>query len=259
MGATTEGLVVNDISSFKKALTKFSKKNGLELELTSSRDGYLSVAIKPLGRFLTAATVQDVNGLKELLPKQSRKLKNAKSMIRFSLGKDAESQRLIMEILKCHDNHGYILLNDCGHGKYIEVNEKGLVTPNLTKKQPTQILALRRYYNDFPVEIPTISIDEALNIDVEDIIRVYVDKNPEVSAETKEANGRTTSSVYYSDLIIVTYKSDTPYFVSDECMYGILANRHIFSTPQALRFISKIPKGKITYTQGIERCSLFPA
>lgn len=259
MGESTVGVMINDLKLFNKALQKLGRKNDLTFNMDGDikKNGYFSIDIKPTGRHMMVGILTNMDEIKDDLPKGTRKLKNAKSVLYVSFGKDAEAQNLIIDLLKCHDKAGYIRLNDCGHGKFIEVDNKGLVLPNLNKKQLPQIKALRRYYNDLPIKLETVSLQKVFEFDVDDIIKVYVDKNPEVTK--REAGNSATSSVYYSDMVVLVKGHLLPYLVDENDLYQIVNNNHINTTVLAERFIKSTPRNKIVYTQGKQRCDVFPA
>lgn len=262
MGSATVGVVSSDMRLFKKALKKFSDKNNYTVTTHGNSGESFFVDILPVNRKLFVHHTVEVQEIRKDLPKGTRKLKNARSLIYLSFGKDGEAQDLMVDLIKCHDKHGYVQLNDCGHGKYIEVNANGLVTPNLNKYQPPQMVALRKFYNDLPIELPTVSLEEAIRLsgdkefDDSNIAKVYVDNNPATDRQSNVTGVKSTQ--FYSDMVLVLKSRELPVMVNDGDLYNLVGSDSIMGSHKARAFINNISKDKVVFTQGKDRCDIFP-
>lgn len=254
MGADTRGLVSSNLKLLYKALDKLSKKKGYTY-VTGSNAGSSSgffIQILPINRSLFVFPIPDLTEYKEMLPKSSRRLKNSKSGISLYLGMDEQAQEFLVDLVKYHDNYGYVMLNDCGYGGFIEVDDKGLKMPNLRKKQHPHIKALRRYFNDLPQEIPEISLDKANSLNPDNIYKIYVSINP------RKMEGTSSSSKFLKDYYILSNDFKFPLKIRNTELYDVSSNRKINPTMKSFDLIQNIPKEKVVNTYNKEMSKLFP-
>lgn len=254
MGADTRGLVSGNLKLLYKALDKLSKKKGYTYSFgdnAGSSSGFF-ISIKPINRGLFVYPISDLSDYKENLPKNSRRMKNSKTGILLSLGKNEQAQEFMVDLVKCHDNFGYVMLDDCGYGNFIEVDSNGLVMKNLRMKQHPQIKAMRRYFNDLPQEIPEVSLNEANSLDEKNINKIYVSINPEYD------DGKTKSTRFLSDYYILSKDFDLPIKVKDNELYGVVGGNQIISSVVAFDLLKKLPKNKIINTYGKDMSYIFP-
>lgn len=254
MGADTRGLVSGNLKLLYKALDKLSKKKGYTYSFgdnAGSSSGFF-ISIKPINRGLFVYPISDLSDYKENLPKNSRRMKNSKTGILLSLGKNEQAQEFMVDLVKCHDNFGYVMLDDCGYGNFIEVDSNGLVMNNLRKKQHPQIKAMRRYFNDLPQEIPEVSLNEANSLNEKNINKIYVSINPEYN------DGKTKSTRFLSDYYILSKDFDLPIKVKDSELYGVVGGNQIISSVVAFDLLNKLPKNKIVNTYGKDMSYIFP-
>lgn len=254
MGVDTKGLVSGNLKLLYKALDKLSKKKGYTYDIgdkTSNSSGFF-IAIKPINRGLYVYPISDLSDYKENLPKNSRRMKNSKTGILLSLAMNEQAQEFMIDLIKCHDNFGYVMLNDCGYGNFIEVDSKGLVMKNLRMKQHPQIKAMRRYFNDLPQEIPEVSLDVANSLDEKNINKIYVSINPEYD------DGKTKSTRFLSDYYILSKDFDLPIKVKDSELYGVINGNYIVSNITSFDLLKKLPKNKIINTYGKDMSNIFP-
>lgn len=254
MGADTRGLVSGNLKLLYKALDKLSKKKGYTYNFgdnAGSSSGFF-ISIKPINRGLFVYPISDLSEYKNKLPKNSRKMKNSKTGILLSLGKNEQAQEFMVDLVKCHDNFGYVMLDDCGYGNFIEVDSKGLVMKNLRMKQHPQVKALRRYFNDLPQEIPEISLDTANSLNPDNINKVYVSINQETNG------GVTKSKEYLSDYYILSSDFRLPQKVKEEDLWAVIGANSIISSITAFDLLKKLPKSKIVNTHGKNMSDIFP-
>lgn len=254
MGADTRGLVSGNLKLLYKALDKLSKKKGYTYNFgdnAGSSSGFF-ISIKPINRGLFVYPISDLSEYKNKLPKNSRKMKNSKTGILLSLGKNEQAQEFMVDLVKCHDNFGYVMLDDCGYGNFIEVDSNGLVMNNLRKKQHPQIKAMRRYFNDLPQEIPEISLDVVNSLNVDNINKIYVSINPQIT------EGSTKSTKFLSDYYVLSKDFDLPQKVKENELWGVVGGNHIVSSVVAFDLLNKLPKNKIVNTYGKDMSDIFP-
>lgn len=243
MGADTKGLVSGNMNLLIKALDKATKNKGLTyaIDKKSTSNNYFFIHLFPIKRSLFVVQLDNLDEYKSLLPKHSRKMKNAKTGILLSLGCDTQAQDFMLQVIQCHDSFGYIQLNDCNIGGFIEVDEKGMVMDNLKKLKNPQLITMTGYAHGFPVDIPTISLSEANNLTPSNISRIYVSINPKVT------EGDFTSQKYLTDYFILSKDFDFPLKVKNIEMFSV-NRKHIVSNITAFDLLNKVPKRCIVNT-----------
>lgn len=253
MGANTQGLVSGNMKLLIKALDKISKNKGLtyEIDKTSTSEKHFFIHLFPIKRSLFVVQLDNLDEYKSLLPKHSRKMKNAKTGLLLSLGCNTQAQDFMLQLIQCHDSFGYIQLNDCNIGGFIEVDEKGMVMDNLKKLKNPQLITMTKYANGFPVDIPIIRVSEANKLNPSNISRIYVSINPKVT------EGEVTSQKYLSDYFILSKDFDLPLKVKNVELFSVKRN-HIVSNITAFDLLNKVPNGCIVNTYNKDLRELLP-
>lgn len=253
MGADTKGLVSGNMNLLIKALDKVTKNKGFTyaIDKTSTSKKYFFIHLFPIKRSLFVVHVDDLTEYKPLLPKSSRKMKNSKTGLLLSLGCDTQAQDFMLQLIQCHDSFGYIQLNDCNLGGFIEVDEKGMVMDNLKKLKNPQLIAMTKYANGFPVVIPIIRVSEANNLNPSNIYRIYVSINPKVT------EGDVTSQKYLSDYFILSKDFDLPLKVKNVELFSVKRN-HIVSNITAFDLLNKVTERCIVNTYNKDLREILP-
>lgn len=256
MGSSCNGLVLNDFNKLIKAIELFYKKSKISLDTPivskADKEKYkqeqrIMITLPKFNRGLNVCTVPISEYLKEL-PKHSRKLKNAKSVIVFSLGAGEQATKLISGILQAHETNGYLQIQDTGYGRFQEVTRNGLNTKNLTIRNKP-VAELTRFFNDLPSKVEMENSDYLETISIEDIQNIYY----------RWEKGGTNGEYRVTDCVVdiaITFKNlEKPpvfiYFTTMNIGYTI-TNSHIVN-----QFMSNVPKEKQKNIGGKDYCDIF--
>lgn len=253
MNIVANALFINDISELKKAIKKYTSKNEIDcIEIINEDSSNLSLFIPALNVELCAYSVKDntLNIIKRNFPDNSNKFKNADSLLCVSIYPTEYSFKILLELIKCHNNFGYIMPNINGFMRCIDVSDKGLVLDNLENEKDFRIQELKKYFNDLPLKnnVEIITSKQANSLEANQVYRIFAEKNKGILEEDSE---------YFSEIIVLTEESNTPYIIDSEDLYRFNGNMKIVGNVFANIFMKKIPESKITYFKKEEKYKYF--